>query len=107
MGVCVAACWAALCLCRVWPCAKPIQMNRLALNPHVSYDTSPIPQSYLGHVCEELWDEWPRNSALVAQMMQRKKANKNHSRAARSGAIATVLTAHDPRETRVVGYGTS
>ena len=31
---------------------------------------------------------------------------KKHSRAARSGAIATVLTAHVPRETRAVGYDT-
>ena len=32
---------------------------------------------------------------------------KQHSRTARSGATATVLTAHDPRETRAGGYGAS
>ena len=41
----------------------------------------------------------------MMQMLRRQI--KQHSRTARSGAVATVLTAHDPRETRAGGYGTS
>ena len=41
-------------------------------------------------------------------MMQKlRRQIKQHSSRARSGAVATVPTAHDPRETRAGGYGGS
>ena len=50
-------------------CAKA-DTNRRALNPHDSYDTCPIAYAASRDFWDELWDERPRNSALIVIMMQ-------------------------------------
>ena len=65
-SVCAAACSAALCVCNVCV-AVPIRVLPARLESFfASYDTCPISYAVGGDFWDELWDEWPRNSALMA-----------------------------------------